>query len=154
MSELPPEIGNLNNLRFLELINDQLVELPPEIGQLSNLQELSPHNNQLRELPPEIGNLTNLQRLSLSHNQLSELPPEIGNLSNLQDLGLSDNPLTMPPPEIISQGTEAILEYLRERQAMLERQRVLTVVGGVGLAALGVLAFYLRRRSKGKKKRG
>ncbi len=92
--------------------------------------------------------------LDISSLSLQELPPEIGNLSNMQFFYLEGNPLTMPPPEVVSQGTEAILEYLRERQAMLERHRILTIAGGVGLAALAVLAFRFRRRSSGKKKRG
>ena len=36
--EIPPEIGNLTNLAYLNLRNNQLTgEIPPEIGNLTNL---------------------------------------------------------------------------------------------------------------------
>ncbi|HNJ14326.1 MAG TPA: leucine-rich repeat domain-containing protein, partial [Anaerolineales bacterium] len=77
----------------LEFYNLGLTSLPPEIGQLVNLKKLflsSVHftnrptsRNQLTSLPPEIGRLTNLTKLDLSGNQLTSLPPEIGQLTNL-----------------------------------------------------------------------
>ena len=100
MSELPPEIGQLQHLTTLHLNNNQLSELPPEIAQLQNLQNLRLNNNQLSELPPEIAQLQNLQSLSLNDNQLGELPPEIAQLQNLETLHLNDNQLGELPSEI------------------------------------------------------
>lgn len=100
LTELPPEIGQLTQLRTLYLFDNQLTKLPPEIGQLSQLRELYLYNNQLTELPPEIGQLSQLQVLYLYKNQLTELPPEIGQLSQLQALRLDHNQLTELPPEI------------------------------------------------------
>jgi Leucine-rich repeat (LRR) protein len=37
---LPPEIGQLQNLKELWLESYSITELPPEIGQLQNLKEL------------------------------------------------------------------------------------------------------------------
>ena len=37
-SSLPPEIGNLINLEYLEIRNSNLKSLPPEIGDLVNLK--------------------------------------------------------------------------------------------------------------------
>ena len=64
---IPPEIGQLTNLTYLELGQKNLTgEIPPEIGQLTNLTFLSLYSNQLTgEIPPEIGNLTNLTHLNL-----------------------------------------------------------------------------------------
>ena len=42
-----------------------LKELPAEIGQLTNLTYLHLDNNELKELPAEIGQLTNLTYLKL-----------------------------------------------------------------------------------------
>ena len=55
--------------------------IPPEIGDLVNLTYLDLGWNQLSgEIPPEIGNLTNLDWLDLSNNQLtSSIPIEMGN---------------------------------------------------------------------------
>ena len=58
---MPPEIGNLTNLTYLNLGGNQFTgEIPSQIGNLTNLTDLSFGNNQLTGLPPEIGNLTNL----------------------------------------------------------------------------------------------
>jgi len=97
---LPPEIGNLINLRILYLHHNQIKTVPPEIGKLSQLQELWLNNNQIKILPPEIGNLSQLQILWLYNNQIEILPPEIGNLSKLRELSLHDNKIEILPSEI------------------------------------------------------
>ena len=51
-------------------------EIPSELGNLANLQWLHLSNNQLTgEIPSELGNLANLQWLSLSNNQLEGCIP-------------------------------------------------------------------------------
>jgi Leucine-rich repeat (LRR) protein len=109
LSEVPPEIGKLSNLRQLVLSNNKLSGLAPEIFQLSNLQALILTNNNLTHLAPEIGNLTQLTVLALPHNQLSSLPAEIGKLSNLQRLYLYHNQFTSLPPEMGNLGNLQIL---------------------------------------------
>ena len=112
LTELPPEIGNLQSLEVLHLEGNKLTKLPSEIGNLHKLTELTVGNlvdidffgeqiiqNQLTELPSEIGNLQNLKKLQLRNNQLTTLPPEIGNL-NLSELDLKGNQLTELPSEI------------------------------------------------------
>jgi len=100
LSMLPAEIGQLINLRSLDLRFNSLGTLPAEIGQLTNLQSLSLLDNSLRSLPVEIGQLTHLQSLDLSGNSLTSLPVEIGQLTHLQSLDLSGNSLTSLPAEI------------------------------------------------------
>ena len=95
--EIPPELGNLANLRELYIAgNDLTGAIPSELGNLSNLATLSLSGNQLTgKIPPELGNLSNLALLSLDGNQLTgEIPPKLGNLSNLDRLSLGDNQLT------------------------------------------------------------
>ena len=94
--EIPPEIGNLENLTILSLNYNQLSgEIPPEIGNLQNLNMLFLKGNQFSgAIPAEIGNLENLTNLDLSDNQLSgEIPIEIDSLSNLTDLYIGNNNL-------------------------------------------------------------
>jgi len=71
--EIPPEIGNLINLEYLNLTSNQLTgEIPPEIGNLANLLFLYLHTNQLTgEIPPEIANLSHLWYFKIHDNQLS-----------------------------------------------------------------------------------
>jgi len=106
--EIPPEIGNLIDLTYLNLRSNQLTgEIPEEIENLTNLTYLGLYSNQLTgEIPPEIGNLTNLTYLGLYSNQLTgEIPPEIGNLTNLTGLYLFSNQLSgVIPEEICNQG--------------------------------------------------
>ena len=97
---LPPQIGQLRNLKRLDLSGNRLTSLPTEIGQLRNLEELGLSHNQLASLPTEIGQLRNLKSLNLSYNQLTALSSEIGQLTALYHLGLSDNQLTSLPPAI------------------------------------------------------
>jgi len=100
LTQIPPEIGKLRQLQRLYLYNNQLTQIPPEVGQLQQLQCLFLHNNQLTQIPPEIGQLQQLRELYLHYNQITQIPPEIGQLHQLQYLYLSHNQLTQIPPEI------------------------------------------------------
>ena len=95
--EIPPEVGSLTALRWLDLGANQLSgKIPSELGNLVNLEGLKLGLNLLTgEIPSELGNLTSLRQLSLGSNQLSgEIPSELGNLANLEGLSLRRNLLT------------------------------------------------------------
>ena len=113
LTVLPPEIGNLTQLKklvigkyecdkdggILSFSGNKLSALPPEIGSLIQLEELQIFANQLTSLPIEIKKLTNLKFLNLGSNQLSSLPAEFGQLVNLQTLNLQYNQLSILPAE-------------------------------------------------------
>ena len=104
--EIPSEIGNLTNLTYLGLINNELTgEIPSEIGNLTNLTYLNLNNNELTgQIPSEIGNLTNLIHLYLSFNQLTgEIPLEICNQGDSTP-SVGNNNLCPPYPDCISQS--------------------------------------------------
>jgi len=94
------ELRKARRMRKLKLIARGLAELPPEIGQLKNLKLLVLSGNQLSTLPPEIGQLTDLKTLELCGNQLSVLPPEIGQLIDLRRLDIANNLLITLPPQL------------------------------------------------------
>ena len=97
---LPPEVGNLTALEWLDLDNNKLSALPDSFGNLAALKELHLKQNKLSALPDSIGNLTALEWLLLDQNKLSALPDSFGNLAALQVLTLSKNKLSALPDSI------------------------------------------------------
>ena len=98
---IPPELGNLANLERLDLWGNMLSgNIPVEICSLKNLRSLDVGSNRLTgEIRPELANLTNLEGLGLGYNKFSgSIPSWLGNLTNLEGLGLSHNLLTGPIP--------------------------------------------------------
>ena len=118
---LPPELGDLSNLRRLGLGDNQLQgEIPSELGNLAELRYLSLTRNLLRgEIPWELGNLTYLEVLGLGGNALEgEIPSELGNLANLRELYLWGNRLRGEiPPDL---GNLSALEKLLLQDNLLE----------------------------------
>ena len=108
-----PELGGLANLEYLDLgYNDLSGPIPSELGGLANLEYLILWWNDLSSsIPPELGNLANLKYLNFVWNDLSgSIPPELGDLANLWYLNLNVNELSGPiPPEL---GGLANLRYL------------------------------------------
>ena len=97
MGSLPPDLGKLDQLRYLVFAGHQLTgPIPPELGQIQYLEWLDLYGNQLNgPIPPELGQLHNLRRLFLDDNQLSgPIPSEFGQLHNLERLDLDNNQLT------------------------------------------------------------
>ncbi|MBS4168650.1 leucine-rich repeat domain-containing protein [Parachlamydia sp. AcF125] len=112
---LAPEIGQLSNLKMLDLKRNQLTVLPTTIGQLTRLQLLDLGTNQLTALSDTIGQLSGLKVLYLSQNELTVLPDTIGQLSQLQYLNLDKNQLTALP-DTIGQLSELKALYLSQNE--------------------------------------
>ncbi len=100
LQTLPPEIGRLTQLTWLNLGGNRLTEVPAAITQLTQLTSLNLHRNQLTQVPAAIAQLTQLDELYLSGNKLTALPPEITRLTQLTSLDLSENQLTALPAAI------------------------------------------------------
>ena len=115
---IPSEIGNLSNLRSLDMSSCHISgTIPSEIGQLWKLESLNLVGNELTgTIPDEIFAITNLEQLDLTNNKLTgslsshvdlmvnlrylnldsnlfegALPAQIGNATSLRQLGLSMN---------------------------------------------------------------
>ena len=111
---IPPELGNLANVGWLELgYNNLSGTIPSELGNLASLNNLALGGNNLSgPIPLELGNLATLESLQLQSNDLSgPIPPELGKLPSLTSLWLRGNNLSGAiPPEL---GNLATLENLQ-----------------------------------------
>ncbi|HEY3901118.1 MAG TPA: COR domain-containing protein [Chthoniobacter sp.] len=97
LTELPESLGQLTELRYLDISQNRLTELPEWLGRLTQLQSLDAAGNQLTELPEWLGHLMQLKSLEVSNNRLTRLPDTLGRLSRLEHLLLSMNHLDELP---------------------------------------------------------
>jgi len=131
---LPPEIGDLSELKTFNIINALQRELPSEFFNLTKLENLNlsasgigfASSNSLTQIgnlvnlinldlgfngfsgniPTEISNLINLQTLILHHNRFEgTIPSSFTALTNLQSLILSNNNLSGAIPDLSSIST-------------------------------------------------
>jgi len=111
LKELPADLFERVELRFLNAYQNEVSFVPPEIGRLASLETVILANNRLTKLPEQFGLLVQLKTLDLGHNQIAELPGSFANLENLSDyLYLHDNRLQTLPEGIFERLTK--LRYL------------------------------------------
>ncbi|KAF5942447.1 hypothetical protein HYC85_020089 [Camellia sinensis] len=95
--QIPPQIGLLQSLSFLELSENRFTgEIPPEIGHCTELEMVDLHDNNLQgEIPSSFVSLVELNVLDLSKNRISGIiPKNFGELKSLNKLVLSKNYIT------------------------------------------------------------
>ena len=105
------EIGNLNKLTHLVLRCKLTGVIPASIGKLTNLHHLDLYNNDLDgPIPDEFSSLTKLEYLFMNSNNFDSFPPGVGGFTNLKGLSYSSNPVVGPLPT--EMGALSRLEYL------------------------------------------
>ncbi|XP_016117635.1 leucine-rich repeat-containing protein 10-like [Sinocyclocheilus grahami] len=93
LSNLPPELRNLQKLQLLALDFNCFEELPLVICSLVQLNILYLGNNRLYRLPKELRHLTELKTLWLETNCFTKFPRVICELPNIKTLHLGYNQL-------------------------------------------------------------
>lgn len=100
-------IGDLVNLRHLDIASNQLQMFPSEIANCTMLEILDGDGNDFEILPDTIGNLKNLVRLNLNFVGLKYLPASIGMCQALEEIKIQENYVQQFP------GTIGLLRRLR-----------------------------------------
>lgn len=98
--EIPESIGDLRNLKKLNLSNNKIKYLPNSLNSLRNLEELILNSNKFKIISNEFSNLQNLKRLELNYNKLKSIPNFVFELKNLKILDLSHNKISEIPNSI------------------------------------------------------
>jgi hypothetical protein len=93
LATLPPAIGELTQLRWLNVSYNKLTELPIEIGRLSRLERLHLNNNKIKALPLELWALRELEELRCESNQLTTLNTGVLSMRKLREVLVDNNPL-------------------------------------------------------------
>jgi hypothetical protein len=83
ITELPREIGRLQNLVSLHVAGTRISKLPTETGDLESLETLDISETLVRELPKEIVKLRHLRTLDVRGTKVRELPWEVQNSINV-----------------------------------------------------------------------
>ncbi len=102
---IPKEIGQLQNLVTFMVTGCHLEgSIPAEMGSMTNLTLLRMNYNRLSgSIPAALGSLPSLEVAHLANNQLSgEIPPELGNLPVIESLNLGGNLLTGSIPPVLA----------------------------------------------------
>jgi len=92
--EIPPEIGNLNMIKVLNLSYNSLTgPIPPTFSNLKEIESLDLSNNKLDgEIPPLLTELFFLEFFSVAYNNLSgKTPARVAQFATFEESSYKDN---------------------------------------------------------------
>ncbi|MBI5355423.1 MAG: leucine-rich repeat domain-containing protein [Candidatus Aenigmarchaeota archaeon] len=99
-------IESFENLKHLNLMENELESLPESISELKNLEEINITSNSLKTLPEGIWNLENLKKIEAARNNIAKLPDSMDSFKG--KLEIYENPLEFS-------DKKRIMEKLGER---------------------------------------
>ena len=111
---LPVNLALFFHLDTLLLNHNTLKTLPDTFFRLAKLRKLDLSHNILRELPSNLGSMPSLCSLNVSNNKLKKLPASLGGCSSLSVILAKCNRLIEPPQSICNEGSEEVINYLRQ----------------------------------------
>ncbi|XP_058481463.1 volume-regulated anion channel subunit LRRC8A-like [Solea solea] len=100
IENVPKELFDCQNLRFLDLSHNKLTSISANVGQLQKLQYFAVTANWIETLPPELFKCKKLHTLNVGNNRLQTLPSCINELTMLTELELRENLLSSLPVEL------------------------------------------------------
>jgi len=149
--DLPDSIGNLVNLKQLNLSDMRLISIPNSIGNLIQLKHLDLSKNQLTNLPPSIGNLTLLSNLNLESNKFINLPDYfslIGTQGTGLKVNLSWNPFESIPP-VLGQTKMENLDFVGNMKDSFPQLAGLGWGGSINARYYGGFQIYFNHEGEG-----
>lgn len=93
LKNLPKTIFELDKLKQLTLIRNEIVDIPTEIQNLKNLEILWLDENKLHRIPESLGKLPKLHTISLSNCELIEIDV-LAQIKSLEEIHVSNNKIT------------------------------------------------------------
>lgn len=99
-TSISSDIGQLVNLRILNLRGSDITSIPNEIEHCIHLKTIVAEGSRLSKIPSSIGNLKKIRNLDLAHCKIKSLPDELGQLESLWSSDLSSNQLKNLPDGI------------------------------------------------------
>lgn len=111
LTRVPDSAFDETDIETFDVSNNNLdAALQAEIRHLQNLRILDLSDNNFTGVPAEIGQLAKLELLDLSNNPITGLPHEIGNLKKLKVLDLRGTSYAKQDLDIIRQGLSSDIE--------------------------------------------
>jgi hypothetical protein len=105
---IPNEIDKLSKLERLSW-DCNIIEIPNSIKKLNNLKDLDLSDNNFETLPDFVCQMDNLESLGLCNNKLKSLPENISGMVNLKDNGgLSSNNNPFMTELLTNEGANAV----------------------------------------------
>lgn len=97
---LPPEIGQLVNMRILNISGSRIRAIPSEIEKCTQLRAIIANASPLAEIPASIGKLQQLRLINFGYCKLQEIPESFGQLTSLWDVSFNSNQLQELPASL------------------------------------------------------